>query len=116
MNKITLRKKESHYFLLVSKIIGEEITNSNVYGATVNDVKLSNDGSHLKIFLSFIKNSQKGLEAINNAKGYIRSQIAKTVNSRKVPELHFFLDEVFNSAQKIEEILKEIKKQKNQND
>ncbi|MGZ9413190.1 30S ribosome-binding factor RbfA [Mycoplasma sp. 480] len=113
MNSITLRKKESHYFLLVSKIISEEITNANIIGATVNDVKLSNDGSHLKIYLSFIKSPQKGLEAINNAKGFIRTQLSKIVNSRTVPQLHFFLDEVLDNAQRIEEILAKIKEKDN---
>ncbi|WGI36378.1 30S ribosome-binding factor RbfA [Mesomycoplasma lagogenitalium] len=112
MNLINLRKKESHYLLLLSKIIAEEVTNANVIGPTVSDVKLSNDGSHLKVYLQFLSKEKKGLIAIENAKGFIRKKLAERINSRTVPQLHFFIDEVAIHAQNIEKILQKIKEEK----
>ncbi|MBN3535034.1 30S ribosome-binding factor RbfA [Mycoplasma procyoni] len=109
MNLINLRKKESLYLLLISKIISEDINNANVIDPTVSEVQLSKDGSHLKVFVSFLKSSQKGLEGLENAKGFIRRELARRTNSRTVPELHFFIDDLAEKASNIDKILAEIK-------
>lgn len=107
MNEIQRRKKESNYLLWIAKIINEEVTNANIKNVTVVDAKLSNDGSNLKVFVLFEKNEAKSLEALNNIKGFIRTQLANyDFNSRKVPELVFKIDEVSKSSQRIENILK----------
>ncbi|UVD81812.1 30S ribosome-binding factor RbfA [Mycoplasma iguanae] len=111
MNPIIHAKKEHKLLLLVSQIIAQDVTNVNIYGPTVVDVKLSNDGSHLNIYMSFASHENKSLDAINHAKGFIRSQIARYWDKRKVPELHFMLDPVGPRAEKIDQILKKIKEE-----
>lgn len=111
MNEIKKRKKESQYLLWISKILNEEVTNANIASLTVTDVKLSNDGSHLKIFIIFSKNEKKSLEALNATKGFVRTQLSKYERGRKVPSLVFCVDDVFCSSNRIETILKQIKKE-----
>lgn len=113
MNEIQRRKKEANYLLWISKIINEDVKNANVRNVTVIDAKLSNDGSNLKIYVLFDKNEKKSLEALNNIKGFVRSELAKyDFNSRKVPELIFKIDEVSKTSSRIEEILKQINSDK----
>lgn len=114
MNKITIKKKEQLLLTLLARIINQEITNVNVINPTVVEVKLSNDGSHAKVYLTFEKNKQKGLEAINNATGFIKTELSKYWNGRKVPQLHFELDNTLDTSQRIENILKQIKLEENQ--
>lgn len=109
MNGIKIRKKESNYLLWISKIINEDVTNVNILQATVLDVKLSNDGSILKIFVSFLSNEERSLNALNSTKGFIRRELAKYEKGRKVPNLVFEIDQVSKTVKKIDEILKEIK-------
>lgn len=113
MNEIQRRKKESNYLLWISKIINEDVTNANVKNVTVIDTKLSKDGSNLKVFVLFEKNENKSLEALNNVKGFIRSELAKyDSTSRKIPEIVFKIDEVSKSSARIEELLKMISEDK----
>ncbi|TNK94637.1 30S ribosome-binding factor RbfA, partial [Mycoplasmopsis pullorum] len=77
----------------------------------VVDVILSADLSHLKVFVVLDGNKQKGLEALNNSKGYVRTVLARSLKWRKVPEIHFFLDEVSENGYKIDKILREIKEE-----
>lgn len=115
MNEIQRRKKESNLMVWISKIINEDVTNSNLKNITVMDVKLSNDGSILKVYVSFDKNEKKQIETLNKIKGFIRSELAKyDYSSRKIPELIFKIDEVEKYSSRIEELLKEIKKKKNE--
>ncbi|QCZ36628.1 30S ribosome-binding factor RbfA [Mycoplasma nasistruthionis] len=108
MNSVSLKRKESEALGLVSNILNYNITNVNVIDPVVMDVSLSNDLSHLKVYVSLYQNEAKGIEALNNAAGYVRSVFAKSVNWRKVPQIHFYLDEVSKNGLKIDKILHDI--------
>ena len=117
MNEIQRRKKEANYLLWISKIINEDVKNSNLKNVSIVDAKLSNDGSILKVYVIFNKNEKKSLEALNNTKGFIRKELSNyDFNSRKVPELVFVLDEVFKTSSRIEEILQKINTNKKEQD
>ncbi len=117
MNEIQRRKKESNYLLWISKIINEDVTNSNLKNVSVIDARLSKDGSNLKIYVLFEKNEKKSLEMLNNIKGFIRTELTKyDSNARKVPELIFKIDDVSKSSARIEQILNEINNKKNNNE
>lgn len=108
MSSINHKRKESMLFKALAQIITEEITNANVAYPTVTGVELSADLSHLKVFLAFDHSEEKSLAALNNAKGFVRSRIAKLPDMRKVPELHFLLDNSDDEGRRIDEILKKI--------
>lgn len=115
MNEIQRRKKESNYLIWISKIINEDVTNANIKDVTVIDTKLSNDGSHLQVFVLFRKNETKSLESLNKIKGFIKSELSKyDFNARKIPNIVFKIDEVSKTSLKIEKILSIIKKGENE--
>lgn len=49
------------------------------------------------------------MQGLKDSAGFIRSQVAKTVNLRITPELIFELDDSMEYGAKIDNILKEIK-------
>ncbi|VEU78143.1 30S ribosome-binding factor RbfA [Mycoplasmopsis columbinasalis] len=108
-SNINVLRREEQIKNLLAQIITYDLNNANIIEPTVVDCKLSNDLSHVKVYLTFAQNSTKGLEAINNAKGYIRKQVARNLDWRKVPELNFELDEVSKEALRIDKILHNIK-------
>ncbi len=117
MNEIQRRKKESKYLIWVSKILNEDITNANIKNVSVVDVKLSNDGQDLKVFVLFDKSEKKGIETLNNISGFVRSELAKyDYQSRKIPKITFKIDEVSKSSQRIEELLQQIKSNEGKNE
>ncbi len=97
----------------ISEIIQYDVKDPNVGFITVTDVKVSNDHSYATIYVTFIgKGYQKkeGMEALERAKGYIRSQLASQLDIRRCPELIFKIDKSEERGQRIDEIIREIHK------
>ncbi|VEU75684.1 Ribosome-binding factor A [Mycoplasmopsis maculosa] len=109
MKSINVLKRESQIKQLIASIIMNDLTNSNIYNPTLIDCELSADLSHVKVFMAFEDKELAGLEALKNASGYIRKILSKSLNWRKVPEIHFYIDEVEKEGQKINRILEMIK-------
>lgn len=105
------KRRESMYFKAVAEIIHDKVTNANISEVTVTDATLSNDGSVLKVYVTFLNNKEKSLEGLNNAKGFIRSELAKYGNQRIVPNVVFVYDKTFETATRIDEILAGIRKE-----
>ena len=59
-------------------------------------------------YVSFIKESdiEPSLEVLNKAKGFIRSELASKLDTRRVPEIRFVLDEGYKVEERITELLK----------
>jgi len=77
---------------IVSEIIQRDLR-EKVKFFSIPHVKVSDDSSFARIYISFFEvNSEKEFEKITKAKGFIRSQLAKKMQIKKVPELDFVLD------------------------
>ena len=110
MASIQTKRRESMYFRAVAQIISEKVTNANISYTTVTSVKLSNDGSVLTVYVSFDSNKERSLENLRRASGFVRSELARLGNQRIVPNVVFKNDDTQESASRIEEILRNIKK------
>lgn len=97
----------------VSEIIQFELKNPKIGFVTITDVDVTSDMSYAKIFVSFLGQDARreaGLKALNQSKGFIRSELAKRLTIRKTPELIFQLDNSLEKGNKIEKILHDINK------
>lgn len=96
----------------ISDIILYELRNPIMKLVTVNSCDVSNDFSVAKIYISHLNHDlvDQALEDLNRAKGAIRTSLAKKMDIYKVPELVFIKDDTLDKYERIEEILKEIKK------
>lgn len=92
----------------ISTIILQDINDPKLGFPTVTEVDVAPDLNTAKVYVSFLgKNYKKrdGIEALRKAKGYIKSQLAKRLKLRKIPDLHFVVDDTLDKAERIEEIL-----------
>ncbi|MBQ1900352.1 MAG: 30S ribosome-binding factor RbfA [Erysipelotrichaceae bacterium] len=93
----------------ISVIISQEINDPKLGFPTVTEVDVSPDLNQAKVYVSFLgKNYKKrdGLEVLRRSKGHIKSELAKRVRMRKIPDLTFVVDDTLDKADRIEEILK----------
>lgn len=95
----------------VACIFVNEIADPRVHGITITDVKITPDLLTARIYYvsankKEVKVMTQGLESVT---GYIRKQLSKSLKLRKVPELEFYYDEVFEHGMHMESLLKEIK-------
>ena len=111
MAKIKQEKLAVDIQRYISEIIQFEMGHINVGMVTVTKVKVSDDNSWAKVYVSFLdKDREKKLEALKNAKWLIRSELAKRLTIRKTPDINFVLDDSYQTGEHIEEIIKEIKR------
>ena len=95
----------------LARIIQQEVKDPRRGLATVSAVRVSGDLSHAEVLLSVLGNDEdrdESVRAIQNARGYIRSQLARSVRLRKVPELEFKLDRGPEHSQRISDILESL--------
>jgi ribosome-binding factor A len=83
---------------------------------TVSEVRVQEDMKHARVFISFQASHEEqvaALSALEHASGYIRRELVERLQLRRVPELHFTLDVSQENAERIENLLKEAKKNNN---
>lgn len=94
----------------VSQIVGYEMSDARIGFATVTDVSVAPDLGNARVFVSILgspEEKRKGLAALNAAAGYVRRQLAPRLLTKKVPVIHFALDELLEKANRLEDLLKE---------
>lgn len=92
----------------LSVIISQDLNDPKIGFPTVTEVDVAPDYSNAKVYVSFLgKNYKKrdGLEALRRAKGHIKSELAKRVRMRKIPDLEFIIDDSLDRADRIEKII-----------
>lgn len=96
----------------LSEIIQFELKNPHLGFVSIPEVKVTNDLSHAKVYVSFFDQNQveSGMDVLEKSKGYIRSQLAKRMDTRRVPELTFVYDDTYQKVQKLDELIGKINK------
>ena len=97
----------------ISQVINYELKNPDVTGMiSVTKVKVTPDLKYAKVYVSILnpKNLSKTLSGLKESAGFIRSRVAQTVNLRITPELVFEYDDSIEYGEKIDAILRELKK------
>ena len=81
---------------------------------TVTRVDVTGDLSHAYVFVSPLGDEDeraRAIEGLESAAGYLRTLVAKVLTTRSVPELHIELDRGLEHAQRIEQILAELRRE-----
>jgi len=92
----------------LSQIIKRDLKDPRLGFVTITDVELSNDMSHAKVFVSVYgseEEKQSSMVALENAKGFIRSNLGQRVRLRIVPELVFKIDNSIERGTRILELI-----------
>ena len=79
---------------------------------TVTEVNVSPDLKNAKVYIMPLGgvNKLEVLDSLNKSNGRIKKLISSNINLRQIPKLQFKIDETFEYAKKIENILQKIKK------
>ena len=94
----------------ISEIISQ-LKNPHIKGLiTVTKVDTTTDLDQSKIYISIFEESTRleVFNAIQHSAGFIRRELARLVDLRKVPFLTFFLDDSYEYGRKIDEAINKI--------
>ena len=79
--------------------------------ATITDAEVSNDLRHVKIYVSVYGDDEakeQTLAGLTAARGFVRSELGRTIRLRYTPEVEFRLDGSIEHGARINQIINEI--------
>ena len=94
----------------IALLVRDEVRDPRVGLATITAVQTSPELDHAKVYFTALGDEKERgeiLTGLRSAAPFIRSQLAKRMHMRRIPELHFELDRVLEEAQRIETLLRE---------
>jgi len=109
---IPLERLSSLFQREISLILQKEIKDANIGYVTITEVRITKDLSFATVFYTLLGEGDQltvTQEALEKAKGFIRSELAKKVEIRKIPDLIFKADTSLQTGNTIEKILSDIK-------
>lgn len=97
----------------LSRIISREIKDPRIHPMTsVTQVMVTSDLKECKAYISVLgdeKAQADTLEGLRSATGYIRRELAHSINLRNTPELTFYMDQsieyAINMSKKIDDVM-----------
>ena len=95
---------------LLREFFYDQIIENNTI--TITEVNVSPDLKNAKVYIMPLggENKLEVLDSLNKSNGRIKKIISSNINLRQIPKLKFKIDETFEYAKNIENILQKIKK------
>ena len=108
---ISLERLQSNALRELAIILRNDTKNKKLSDVTVTEVRITRDLSYMTVFYVFYQGDEKTYqELLENSKGYLRSELAKKLKARKMPELIFKRDTSLDYGNHIDDLLIEIHK------
>lgn len=98
----------------INAMLAGELRDPRLEGTVlVSEVRVQPDMRHARVFISTrgtAREQTDALKALEHAAGFIRRELVERLQLRRLPELHFLLDLSEERVERIEELLKQVKK------
>ncbi len=99
----------------ITEIIAREVHDPGIGFLTVTRVKVTPDLQQARIYYTTLGDEKARKDtgkALGRATPFLRRQVARRMNFKRVPELQFFYDESIEQHDRIERILREIESER----
>ncbi len=100
----------------INAMLAGELKDPRLEGSVVaSEVRVQPDMKHARIYISVEgtnKEQSDAIKALEHASGFIRRELVERLQLRRLPELHFVLDLSQERVERIEQLLREVKKDK----
>ncbi len=94
-----------------SVILQREMKDPRIGFVSVTDVELSADLRHARIFVSVLGDAEakaRTMQGLASAQGFIRTELARRIRLRHVPEVLFKMDESIERGARVNELLRRV--------
>jgi ribosome-binding factor A len=100
----------------INAMLAGELKDPRLEGSVVaSEVRVQPDLKHARVYISVRGTNREqsdAIKALEHAAGFIRRELVERLQLRRVPELHFALDLSQEHVERIEQLLKDMKKDK----
>lgn len=115
MGQIKIERLREKIKVECARVIMTKLNDPRAGFLTVQNVELSRDLRHAKVFVSILGTDaerRKVMRMLKDATGFIQREVAGTLRTRVTPALAFVLDTSIDKSFRVAEILEQIKKEK----
>ena len=99
----------------INAMLAGELKDPRLEGNIIaSEVRVQPDMKHARVFISVKGTSDEqadAIKALEHAAGFIRHELVERLQLRRLPELHFALDLSEERVERIEQLLREAKKE-----
>ena len=91
-------------------LVRDAVAEHGLPSVSVSDVEVTRDMAHAKVVVTALQ-EERSAEAVKGLKavaGEIRFRLARTVQMRHVPELHFHYDDSVDRGERIDNLLRDL--------
>ncbi len=91
----------------LATLIQREIKDPRIGMVTINEATVSRDLAFSDVYFTVLgsDNTEEVEEVLNQASGFLRSQLAKVLNTRTTPKLRFHYDNTIANAARLDEAI-----------
>lgn len=109
MSSLKIKRIASQIAREISIILNEEAKNEVLKKVSITDVTVDDDLTFAKVyFMTRLEDTKFVEDELNEAAGFIRKELAHSLDLRSTPELKFVYDKSLDVGERIENILDEI--------
>jgi len=99
----------------IAELVFRRVKDPRASNVTISGVEVSGDLKHARVFFCVMgENSEEAkvnaVSGLEKAKGFIRQELGRRLSLRYIPQLEFVYDNSFEHGDRIERLLKELKK------
>jgi ribosome-binding factor A len=94
----------------LAEIIRLELRDPRVGMISLTEVQVTADYAHAKVFFSSLAGSEQLAalqEGLENASGFLRSELGKRISIHMTPQLHFIFDESLERGAQLSKLISE---------
>lgn len=92
-------------------LVHDAVREHGLASTSVSDVELTRDMAHAKVFVTVLQQERAAetLKALKALAPEIRYRLARAMQLRHVPELHFHYDESMDRGERIDTLLRDLR-------
>lgn len=95
----------------LSLLVRDEVRDPRVGMVTITAVQTSPELDHARVYITTLGDGAErteALEGLESAAAFLRGQLGRRLHMRRIPELHFRVDEALAEGQRIESLLRQV--------
>lgn len=111
MNKRRLDKLAEEIRREIAAILTEEVKDPRLSMVSVTRIEVSNDLGSARILISVLgdeKKQEEAMQALEKARGFVRTELSNRIRLRHSPEISFKLDKSIEHGIRISSIINEL--------
>lgn len=114
-SEIRLKRIQDQIKQVLTEILETKVNDPRVDNVYVTDVSVDRELDYANIYVSALggqEQSEEILAGLHTASGFIRYTLSQEVKLRVMPKLRFYWDDTPDRADRIEELLSDIRKER----